>query len=92
MKFTIESESISSGQQVQPKGCNAIEFINIGDEVATVENIPVPVYAAGMQEYPRTGFFGMAGEVMHGTITVTFAGGGSAPGITIIRKYYQQNV
>jgi hypothetical protein len=89
MNFEVTNgETINNSQQVQSKNCNAIVFINQGDEVVTVGSRKIPVYAAGMQEYPSISYYGLEGEVMKGTFDVTFPGGGANPALVIIRKIY----
>jgi len=86
-KFEVSNgETINTGQVVQTKDCNAIVFINQGDEVVTVGGRMIPVYAAGMQEYPSICYYGLKDEIMQGTFNVRFAGGGSNPALVVIRK------
>lgn len=87
--FRIDTgENVNATDAVAAKNCNAIVFVNIGDEIAYVNNRPVPVYASGMQEYPSITYCGLEGEIMLGQFQIKFAGGGTNPNLLVIRKYY----
>jgi len=87
-KFKLISEQQNQAQQVQCEGVNAIEIVNTGDEIVYFDNRPIPVYAAGMQEYPSISYYGLDGENMVGTLDLRFAGGGANPAAQIIKKIY----
>jgi hypothetical protein len=84
-----EGETISESQQVQMQGCNAVVFVNQGDEVVTVGGRKIPVYVAGMQEYPSICYYGLEMDQFQRTLNVVFAGGGSGPALLVIRKKYE---
>jgi hypothetical protein len=87
-KFKIDNgENINTIEAVDPKGCNAITFINVGSDVAFVNNRPIPVYAAGMQEYPSITYCGLENEIMTGSFNVKF-GTITGPNLLVVRKYY----
>ena len=88
-KFKVDiGENVNARDAVATKDCNAITFVNIGDDVAYVNNRPIPVYASGMQEYPNITYCGLEGEIMQGLFQINFAGVGVSPNLLVVRKYY----
>jgi len=89
MNFTISNgETLNKSETIQPKGANAIVITNTGDDVAYINNIPIPVFASGMPVYPCLTFCGMEGEILTSTLTLRFAGVGTAPSVVVVRKTY----
>ena len=90
MDFRVTTEVINQSQEVQAGGkCNAMEFVNTGDEALTIDGRPLPVKGSGDAFYPSVCYYGLLGETMKGKFTVIFAGGGAAPGCHVIRKIYE---
>lgn len=87
-KFTLETITVNAAGPVESEACNAIIFTNLGDTEITVDNLPVPIYASGMQEYPSLTFYGLEGETMFNTFTVKFSGSPVTKRILVTRKKY----
>lgn len=84
--FTILTERWVKGP-VTPKGCNAIEFVNLStSNVLYIDGRPVPAYASGMQQYPSVCYYGLQGESMGGQFQVS----GTTPELLIVRKFYDK--
>lgn len=86
-KFNIQTTQYSQALEVQTDGCNAIIFTNLSDSTIYIDNVPVPPYAAGMQEYPKLCYYGLEGEIMMGTFNLKF-GTSTAPLVAVTRKFY----
>jgi len=86
-KFIIQTNAISNAQQVQSQNSNAIIFTNLSDGIVYVENVPIPAYVVGMQEYPTLIYSGLDGEILLGSFNVKM-GTSLTPLVLITRKTY----
>lgn len=83
MKYQIHSYTVSENQQID-SNCNAIEFVNDGDQDALVNGRALAVGAS-------FSYYGLKEETDVTTYTVTFTGTpGSDPKVVINRKIYNR--
>lgn len=89
--ITVNNYQVSGSVSVQ-KNCNSMTYTNIGDEAVTINDIilfPSATPATILGDSVSIG--GNEGEVYKGNIRVKFAGGGAAPNVQIIQKFYLED-
>lgn len=90
MEYDIIAQTYLAGGQilVDPK-CNGWTAINTGDELVTVNGIPLLPGTAPSLTGAAIAIPGNQGELFTGRIWIVFAGGGSRPSVCIIQKFYK---
>lgn len=92
-KYNIIPQSFFAPQEVTPDSkCNGWTAINKGDTLVIVNGIKLKPFPPGHPELSGESFGvqGNLGEVYTGIISIVFdaTGGGVAPEVLIIQKYY----
>lgn len=70
------------------ENCNAINIVNIGDEIVTVNGRPLYPGTPGTINGDSYSVGGNANEIYVGSINISFAGGGANPNLLVEQKFY----
>lgn len=91
VKYNIAVNTVyTSGVKEVVKWCNSLTFTNTGDEIVRVNDMILYPGTPGTILGDSRSVGGNEGEIYCGNIRVQFAGGGAAPALEIIQKFYNE--